>query len=493
MAGNVLLKVSVGRRLFLLVAMQTAIAAVLVVTAMRYLSEIADDTQYMYRFQLLSIADLGQAQRHAAILQTLTRPDAAQLGYAAPPALIANLVQELGGFDQRYRTQWQTAEGTSRDAVRFRSEILDLGMSDLIEKEKSAIRRFEESVRGLTDKDTGSVDTTDEIREHAPRARYAIGDLLDVNIKYAEIANQQVAKSARTSELVLLAIGLAGTVSTLLMGLLVRRAIAPRIRRLVTKVHRFRDLGVVDQIVDTGDDEIAILGNALDTGFSAIATRDRERDQFLAVTAHELKTPITSIQGFASVLATHPTDRSVVDRAIDSISRQSWRLSRLIEHLFLAMRLRSGEFKFEPNPFDYSALVLRSIAEIRPFFPDQIFKCDVQPSVTMLGDDALLEHAIWSLFTCASALSSGDKPLDVALHATETQAHLTIGVQGANLSAHDIQSLFVPFGSIEYERRLGIRATVGLYLCRQIVQIHGGRLDVSDNGGGVRFLMVAPR
>ena len=97
MAGNVLLKVSVGRRLFLLVAMQTAIAAVLVVTAMRYLSEIADDTQYMYRFQLLSIADLGQAQRHAAILQTLTRPDAAQLGYAAPPALIANLVQELGG------------------------------------------------------------------------------------------------------------------------------------------------------------------------------------------------------------------------------------------------------------------------------------------------------------------------------------------------------------------------------------------------------------
>jgi hypothetical protein len=52
---------------------------------------------------------------------------------------------------------------------------------------------------------------------------------------------------------------------------------------------RFRDLGVNEKVVDTGDDEIAVLGNALDTGFSAIAARDRERDQFLAVTATNLK------------------------------------------------------------------------------------------------------------------------------------------------------------------------------------------------------------
>ena len=248
-----------------------------------------------------------------------------------------------------------------------------------------------------------------------------------------------------------------------------------------------------EQVVDTGDDEIAVLGNALDTGFSAIAARDRERDQFLAVAAHELKTPITSIQGFASLLATHPADHTIVDRAIDSISRQSWRLSRLVEHLFLAMRLRGGEFKFEPKPFDYAALVLRSASEIQPFFPDQVFNCDVEQRVTILGDDALLEHAIWSLITCASALSTGDKPLDIALHATETNARLTIDVPGANLSAQDIQALFVPFGQIEYEKRSGIRAAVGLYLCHQIVQVHRGRLDVSDTGTGVRFLTVVPR
>src|SRR5262249_50396230 len=205
--------------------------------------------------------------------------------------------------------------------VRFRSEVLNVGMSDLIEKEKSAINRFAESIHGMSeDKDNGSIAVADEIRVQAPIVRYAIGDLLDINIKYAEIANQHVSQRAHTSELLLLAIGLAGTAATLVMGLLVRRAIAPRIRRLVGKVHRFRDLGVVEQIVDRGDDEIAVLGNALDTGFSAIAARDRERDQFMAVAAHELKTPITSIHGIASVLASHPADSTIVDRAIDGIS-----------------------------------------------------------------------------------------------------------------------------------------------------------------------------
>src|SRR5262245_4116521 len=200
-----------------------------------------------------------------------------------------------------------------------------------------------------------------------------------VNIEYAEIANEQVLHRTRTSRLWLLAIGSIGTVLTLTLGLLVHRAIAPRIRRLVGKVRRFRDLGVNEKIVDTGDDEIAVLGNALDTGFSAIAARDRERDQFLAVAAHELKTPITSIHGFASVLATHPDDPTIADRAIESISRQSWRLIRLVEHLFLAMRLRAGEFKFQPNPFDFSALIRRAVSEIKPFFPGQLFSCEIQP------------------------------------------------------------------------------------------------------------------
>jgi signal transduction histidine kinase len=460
---------------------------------MKYLGEISAASQYMYRFQLLSIADLGKAQEMAAMLQTLTRPDAASLGYRAPPTMIAQFIRQLRDFDHRYRNQWETVEGTSREATIFRGKLLQLGRSDLLEKEKRALEYFEESLRGLGDDDQSSSVSTESIRTQAPEVREAVAALFDVNTEYAQIAHELVVRHGQRSRFWLFTIGLTGTALTLMLGLLVRQAIAPRIRRLVGKVHRFRDLGVNEKVIDTGEDEIAVLGNALDTGFSAIAARDRERDQFLAVTAHELKTPITSISGFASVLAAHPEDRAVADRAIESISRQSWRLIRLVEHLFLAMRLRTGEFKFQPNPFDYSALVRRTISEIKPFFPGQLFSCEIQAGITMLGDEALLEHAIWSLFTCASAMSSSETPLQVTLQTIQIRARLTIDVAGATLSARDIESLFVPFGSVEYENRSGIRTAVGLYLCRQIVQLHNGHVDVCNRGGaGVQFLMELP-
>jgi K+-sensing histidine kinase KdpD len=190
----------------------------------------------------------------------------------------------------------------------------------------------------------------------------------------------------------------------------------------------------------------------------------------------------------------HPDDRSIADRAIESIKRQSWRLSRLVEHLLLAMDIRMGEFKFAPKPFDLSALLVRSVSEIQPFFPSQVFNCRIEESVKVLGDEALLEHGIWTLFTCASAVSSSQQPLEVGLRATPSQARLTTDVRGANLSAHDIQSLFLPFGSVEYENRSGIRNAVGLYLSQQIAHLHNGRLEVSDRfGAGIQFLMEIPR
>jgi hypothetical protein len=182
--AQVLFKVSVGHRLFLLVVLQTGIATLLVITAMKYLSEIAADSQYMYRFQLLSIADLGRAQEDAAMLQRLTRPDARQLGHRAPPTMIAGLVRQLGDFNNRYRTEWETAEGTSNDASNFRRELLQLRRSDLIEKEKHAIAHFEESVQPFRDNSESSGVAIDEIRTQAPRT-ISFRAVLNLRFRYS--------------------------------------------------------------------------------------------------------------------------------------------------------------------------------------------------------------------------------------------------------------------------------------------------------------------
>ena len=108
------------------------------------------------------------------------------------------------------------------------------------------------------------------------------------------------------------------------------------------------------------------------------------------------------------------------------------------------------------------------------------FSVRVKPNVRILGDEALLEHALWSLFTCASALSTGNQPLNVVLDSGSVYATLSIQVPGSVNSAQEIEALFTPFRSVPYESGSGIRTSVGLYLCREIVRVHNGRLRVHD-------------
>ncbi len=439
-------RTSVGHRLFLLVACQTAIAALLVLTAMRATSQLRSHYRHMYDFQLRSIAATADAMKEAATLETGARS------------------AKLEAFYRRYKADWETASGTTPDAIRFRKDLMDAGESDMARLESEVLADLKRSLQS----------------GDAKNIREDLAALYTVNVKYADFDNQNAMKRIANRRAWLLTIGIAGVAVTLFLGLHVRRAIAPRIRRLVTSVGRFQEFGKHERICDTGKDDIAVLANALDAGFSAIETREQDREKFLSIVAHELKTPVTSIQGYASLLVTHPPPVSDIYRALEIINRQSWRLSRLIEALFLAMRARSGKLRFEPSPFNMSELVRRVLREMEPFLSKRTFSSRIEENVSILGDEALLEHALWSLLTCASAYSPENTSVQVAFYAVQHYATLTVDIRGSDVSLPEVQELFMPFQSVEYETGRGIRSAIGLYLCREIVRVHNGSLLVQQ-------------
>jgi signal transduction histidine kinase len=485
------LQISVGHRLILLVAFQTTIAAILVFIALTAMSGAAADARYMYQFQYVGVEEIGKAMEVAARLQSFfaTRSFGSP---AEPPLPISEVITQLETFYKRYREQLETANGTTPDAIRFRNDLLGSGDTGLLEEEKKAIVDIEESIRKLkADEESGGAENPAQTRwSHARQLRRNLAALYAVNLNYTRLANQHVTNRTQRARNWLLTIGILGTLLTLLLGTFVHHAIAPRIRRLVTKVNRFREFGVHEQIFETGKDEISILAHALDTGFAAIAAREREREQFLAIAAHELKTPITSIHGYSKLLIDHPERTSLFPRALEIIHRQSWRLSRLIEHLFLAMRARAGQLHFEPKPLDLSTVVQHVLSELKASISNEPFTVNCKPNVMILGDEVLLEHALWSMFASASAISQGDLPIKVVLDTEGPYARLTAHVVLAERSAQDIETLFMPFQSVQYENGSGIRAGVGLYLCREIVRLHNGRLRFCElSKGGFEFAM----
>jgi signal transduction histidine kinase len=286
--------------------------------------------------------------------------------------------------------------------------------------------------------------------------------------------------------------GIIGALISLTLGVLVYHAVVPRARILIDRVRQFQDTGVHERIGNMGNDAIGVLANALDAGFSAIANRTRDREQFFSIAAHELKTPLTSIQGYSSLVMSRPEAAPLLFRALEVINRQAWRMSRLIDGMLLAVRARSNDLQFVPKQFDMSQLVIRVIEEIKPFVGDKAFSAQVQKNVLILGDEALLEEALWSLLTSASALSTSRSPVNVSFATEEWRAMLIVDIDADGASVPEMEELFQPFRSIEYKDGDSLRFATGLYLCREIVRLHNGHLRVQQTTARPEFVVDLP-
>jgi signal transduction histidine kinase len=284
-------------------------------------------------------------------------------------------------------------------------------------------------------------------------------------------------------------IGILGLLGSLALGLHVRHAIAPRIRRLVQEVQRFKELGVHQRLLEQGRDEIAILANALDAGFAAIAAQDRERERFLAIVAHELKTPMTSILGFAELALSRPESAQVRARALGLVRSHASRLGRLIDDLLLAASTRSGALPFRPQSVDAAGLTKRVAAEVATTMPGRSFDVDVTRGGYLLADEHLLTQAVWTLLTYAAAIAETGRVISVRLEPAGARLRLEVAFDAPSVPAQEMERAFAPFASVEYEGGSGIRSAVGLFLCREIARVHGGSL-LAMNPTDVRRMLI---
>jgi signal transduction histidine kinase len=269
------------------------------------------------------------------------------------------------------------------------------------------------------------------------------------------------------------------------MGLGVRRAVGPRVRRMEDAVTRFRDSGQVTPIDDHGDDDLGVLANTLSVSFKAIAERDRERHRFLAVAAHELKTPLTTLKGFAQAALSHADDPARCHRALAVIDRQATRLSRLTQDLLWSARADAGRLPFHPAPLDIDALARRVVGEVELASTDHPFHLVSDHCPHLLGDAALLEQAVWNMLVQAASIAPDGDPVQLTIDSTSTRARLTVEARSELRLPDDIDELAEPFAALPFERR-EVRGTgLGLYLVRMIARLHGASFHMGRGPGGL--------
>lgn len=486
------LRISVARRLALLAIAESVTITVLAAIILLSVQRVGEYVAFTRRYGLPPIDAIGKVLvQNGHILDTARHQ--LSLGEDLDPAIAEEHVRVLRALESRYRFEWLIAGNSTPDAVKGRRVLEPAGRTDLIDDEKAAFDEFIGALRSVDDARKLELPIrTNETVSALTDTQSALRQLRNVSIDQVAVWQAAVQQEIDGVRRLVLIVAVLGIVVATWAALHVRRAIAPRIHQLVRKVRRFAEIGVNERVFDSGQDEIGVLANALDAGFNAIMNRDRDRERFLAVVAHELKTPLSSILGFAQAANLRPGDEKFGRRALELVERHGLRLNQLLEHVLLAARARIGDLTLHRAPTDLAADVCKVVLEVEASGSGRPISVQGLAGAPILADEQLLLHALWVLLTYAVAITPLGKSVSVSIVHEPPRSEVRVDVDGRDLSDAEFAHALAPFGALVYEGVGGARTGIGLFLCREIARVHGGALRMERMPTGLRLVLELP-
>jgi signal transduction histidine kinase len=221
----------------------------------------------------------------------------------------------------------------------------------------------------------------------------------------------------------------------------------------------------------------------------AAEAANRQKDLFLAMVSHELRSPLTGIRLGAELLHAGNIDparlREVASRILECVDEQS----RLVDDLLDACRLTQGTLRIEPRPMDLVEVVKSSVERVRPL-AESIgvalhTDCPAGP-VPVCGDAGRLRQVASNLLGNALKFTPPGGHVNVILDRCEQAARLAVVDDGRGIDPALLPHVFDRFWQApdESESRYCRGLGLGLSIARSIVELHGGRLEAESAGPG---------
>ncbi|MGI8775474.1 MAG: ATP-binding protein [Actinomycetota bacterium] len=230
-------------------------------------------------------------------------------------------------------------------------------------------------------------------------------------------------------------------------------------------------------------------------------TNEREMRQtqhdFVAMIGHELRTPLTIVKGYTKMLLKKLEGITKEDAAdaLTTIDARANQLERLLEDLLYVSKIESHAAKLRMDTTNLHQVVHLVMSEILAEYPDADVKVEIPQELTWACDETkvglVLRHLI------ENAVKYSETPADVLIRTTEKDEELHVDVidRGAGIVSSDIPHIFERFRQLDASStRVHGGMGVGLYLCAQLVKVHGGRIWVDSTWGkGSTFSFSLPR
>jgi PAS domain S-box-containing protein len=224
---------------------------------------------------------------------------------------------------------------------------------------------------------------------------------------------------------------------------------------------------------------------------------NRMKDEFLSTVSHELRTPLNAIVGWTEVIEGGDQNREEVIHGVQVIKRNAMMQAQLIEDLLDLGRISSGMMRLEIEPIDIGAVVADAIASVAHAVRTKHLTItkDIRNVGGLLGDSKRLQQVIWNLLANAIKFTPSGGKIHVRASRKNSHVELAIADSGQGISAKFIPHLFERFSQADASTtRSHGGLGIGLALVKQLVELHGGKVQAESPGEGMgaTFTLLLP-
>lgn len=206
------------------------------------------------------------------------------------------------------------------------------------------------------------------------------------------------------------------------------------------------------------------------------------RDLFISLAAHELRTPVTTIYGYAQLLYNRSKGKNHTEaRWISSLHNESSHLIQLINDLLEAEYIKSGRLQYIFKECSLKKIIKITIEDLKFTYPGKkvIFEDLTENETdTVIGDFDKLLQAINNFLDNAAKFSQPDTPITIQLESKNDSQLLRIIDQGRGIPKQDLTKLFEGYSKKKDDHTKGIG--LGLFLCKKIIDAHRGSIKIQS-------------
>ena len=311
--------------------------------------------------------------------------------------------------------------------------------------------------------------------------------------------NASVLDTWKTFIGVALTVGVAVMLIAMLMSLIFSKKMAEPLDQLTVASRKFAlgDFSVRVENPKRRDDEIGTLLDSFNNMADTLEKSDRKRQELIANISHELRTPMTTIAGFADGIIDGTIPREQEDKYLRKIADETRRLARLVRNMLdLSQAETKAVDKSKRIKFDLSELLLQTLLSFESRAKPKNLDVDPQlpenPIIVFAERDSITQ-VLYNLTDNAVKFASPGSTIKILLYKRGGKAYVSIKDKGETIPPDDLPYIFDRFHKSDRSRSMDKDGVgLGLYLVKRIINSHDEDIAVTSRDGVTEFVFTLP-